>query len=192
MRTKNIEIEIRIPLNENTFFKLKEKLKETTQFVKSSHQMDEYFIPTHRNFLQPQNPSEWLSIRIRDGKSVLNYKHWYYPENAESGTHCDEFKTQIENPDQLKKIFSALDFKKLVTVEKERELYIYNNEFEIALDLVKGLGHFIEIEAIKDFGSVEATREKLFEFAKTLGLDITKTDKKGYAFLMTKKKGLIE
>ncbi|GEM_PF-3640113 len=49
----------------------------------------------------------------------------------------------------LEKIFSALDFKKLITVDKKREVYLYKNEFEIAFDEVKNLGYFIEIEAKK-------------------------------------------
>ena len=191
MSNNNIEIEIKIPLDEKSFFKVKEKLEKIAKFVKNSHQIDEYFTPAHRNFLEPEFPFEWLSIRKRDDKVVLNYKH-YYPENVEITTHCDEFETEIKNLDQLEKIFSVLNFKKLVTVEKEREVYVYNDEFEIALDKVKELGHFMEIEAIKFFGSVEATREKLFEFAKNLGIDISKTDKRGYPYLLMKKRKLVK
>jgi adenylate cyclase class 2 len=192
MTNDNIEIEIRFPLDEKIFSELREKLKKTAKFVKKSHQKDDYFTPVHRNFLDLNLPSEWLRIRTKDGKTMLNYKHWYYPDGVDSGTHCNEFETQVENPEQLNKIFSALDFKKLLTVEKNREIYIYNNQFEISLDSVKNLGHFIEIEAKKNFGSIKQSREKLFDFAKSLGLDISNVDKKGYAFLMAKKKGLIK
>ena len=192
MENDNIEIEIRFSLDEKTFSELEEKLKKTAKFVKKSHQKDDYFTPAHRNFIDSSSPFEWLRIRIKDDKAMLNYKHWYYPDGVDSGTHCDEFKTQVENPEQLNKIFSALNFKKLVTVEKDREIYVYNNQFEISLDLVENLGYFIEIESKKDFGGIEATREKLFDFAKSLGIDTSNMDKKGYAFLMAKKKGLIK
>ena len=178
MAHNNVEIEIKIQLTENNFSKVKEKLKQVAKFVKTSKQEDEYFTPVHRNFVEPKYPFEWLSIRKRGGKSILNYKHWH-PENAETTTHCDEFETEISNPDSLNKIFSALDLKKLIVVEKERGVYTYNDEFEIGLDSVGGLGNFIEIEAIKDFGSVEKAREKLFEFAKFLGVDISEPDKRG-------------
>jgi adenylate cyclase class 2 len=191
MVNNNIEIEIKIPLDEDIFFKVKEKLQKIAKFVKKSKQIDEYFTPAHRDFVEPKFPFEWLSIRKRGNKIILNYKH-YYPENVEVTTHCDEFETEIKDPEQLEKIFSVLDFKKLVTVEKERETYICNDEFEIVLDKVKDLGFFIEIEAIKDFGSIENTREKLFEFAKNLGIDVSKTDKRGYPYLLMKKKGLIK
>ncbi|MEW6295113.1 MAG: class IV adenylate cyclase [Candidatus Diapherotrites archaeon] len=189
---KNVEIEIRFPINKNTFFKIKNKLKKTAKFVKKSHQIDEYFTPSHRNFVKPKNPFEWLSIRKRGNKAILNYKHWYYPKNSDSGTHCDEFETEISNPNQLKKIFSALDLKKLVKVEKQREVYLYKNEFEIALDKVRELGNFIEIETIKDFGNVKKAREKLFEFAGNLEIDISKIDKKGFPYLLMKRKGFLK
>jgi len=59
---------------------------------------------------------------------------------------------------------------------------------EISLDIVKKLGYFIEIEAIKEFGSIEKTREKLFEFAKDLEIDLSKIEKRGYPLLLIKKK----
>ncbi|MCK4429530.1 MAG: class IV adenylate cyclase [Candidatus Aenigmarchaeota archaeon] len=191
MANNDIEIEIKFPLDEINFYRVKKKLNEIANFVKKTRQIDEYFTPFHRNFVEPKFPFEWLSIRRRGDKAILNYKHWH-PENVEVSTHCDEFETEIKNPDKLEKIFSSINLKKLVAVEKERETYTYNDEFEIALDMVKDLGYFIEVEAIKDFGSVETTREKLFEFAKKLGIDISKTDKRGYPFLLMEKKGLIK
>lgn len=85
-----------------------------------------------------------------------------------------------------------MDFKNIIVVDKERSTYNYEDEFEIALDYVKELGYFIEIEAMKDFGGVEETREKLFEFAKNLGLDISRIDKRGYPYLVMEKRGLIK
>jgi len=184
------EIEIKIPLDKATFSQVKEKLKKIAKFVKTSNHLDEYFTPSHRNFVEPKFPFEWLRIGKRGNKVILNYKH-YYPENVKVATHCDELEIEIQNAKQLRKLFSALDFKELVTVDKERDIYVFNNEFEIALDAVKDLGYFIEIEAIKNFGNIDETRKKLFEFAKTLGIDTSNPDLRGYPFLMMQKKGLI-
>jgi len=190
MANKDTEIEIKIPLDETLFSQIKTKLKEIASFKGRSKQIDEYYTPTHRNFVEPAYPFEWLSIRNRNGKVILNYKH-FHPENVEVTTHCDEFEVYIKNLEQLQKTFSALNFKKLITVNKEREIYNYNDEFEIGLDKVKELGNFIEIETIKDFGDIETARNKLFEFAKTLGVDTGKTDVRGYPYLLMEKKGLI-
>jgi len=191
MAYNNTEIEIKISLDKNEFLRVKEKLNEVAKFAEESHQIDEYFTPANRNFVEPKFPFEWLSIRKRGDKTILNYKH-YHPENVEITTHCDEFESEIKNKDKLEKIFSALDFKKLIIVEKKREIYMYNDEFEIALDDVKELGYFIEIEAIKDFGNVMVTRKQLFEFAKKMGIDVSKTEKRGYPYLLMKKKGIIK
>ncbi|MBW2977861.1 class IV adenylate cyclase [Candidatus Woesearchaeota archaeon] len=184
------EIEIKFKLDEDSFLKIKEKIKKISKFVKISKQKDEYFTPSHRNFMAVKYPFEWLSIRERGSKTILNYKH-FYPENVKEFTHCDEVEHEVGDAAQLKKIFSALDFKSLVIVEKEREVYNYN-DFEIGMDTVKEAGHFIEIEAKKDFGSVEKTREKLFEFAKSLDIDISKADNRGYPYILMKIKGLIK
>jgi len=191
MASADVEVEIKIPLDEDSFFKVKEKLKDVAKFERKSKQKDEYFTPAHRNFVEPEFPYEWLRIGERDDKVILNYKHWH-PEGARIVTHCDEFQTEVKSSDQLRKLFSSLDFKKLVTVEKEREIYIYKDEFEIVLDIVKDLGHFIEIESLKDFGGVEATRNKVFEFAESLDLDTSERDLRGYPFLVMKKDGLIK
>ncbi len=189
MAHQDTEIEIKIQVKEEAFFKVRERIKKIARLVRTSKQSDMYFNPPHRNFLQPKFPFEWLSIRSRGDKTILNYKH-FYPENAEIHTHCDEFEMEISKPEQFQKIFSALNMLKLVTVEKEREAYVYGDEFEIALDTVKELGYFVEIEAAKSFGSVEETRKALFEFAKTLGIDTSKPDERGYPYLLMEKKGL--
>jgi adenylate cyclase class 2 len=190
MAVNNTEIEIRFQLDERTFAAVKDRLKKNAKFVKSSQQKDDYFNPPHKNFLEPRFPFEWLSLRQRGGRTILNYKHWY-PENVETTTHCDEFETEIKDSEKLLKLLVSLGFRKLITVDKEREVYNYGDEFEIALDTVKELGHFIEIESIKDFGSVEAARKRLFEFAKTLNLDSSQENKRGYSFALLEKKGLL-
>ena len=165
-------------------------MKIATPKGKSSHS-DTYFTPGHRNFLEPRFPSEWLSIRRRSGRAILTYKHWR-PHNQENQTHCDEFETVIGDPGQLERVFSVLDFRKLVTVEKTREVFTYKNELEIALDVVKGLGRFIEIEALKDFGGVEKTRRRLIEFSSRIGMPNPRMDKRGYPYELMKKRGLIK
>lgn len=191
MANNDTEIEIKIPVGEKTFSRVRKQLENIAEFVSSVKHLDKYFTPVHRNFVEPKFPYEWFSIRKRGDKNILNYKH-YYPENAEVTTHSDEFETEIEKPEKLEKILSALDFEELVTVDKKREVYVYKDELEISLDKVEELGNFIEIEAIRHFDSVEETRKKLFEFAEFLGLEEIKTDKRGYPYLLMQKKGLIK
>jgi len=188
------EIEIRIKLNKESFSNLRKKLRKIAKFRQKSHQTDDYFTPFHRNFVKPKYPFEWLRIGKRGNRNLITYKH-FYPEYADCHTYCDEYETEIDNGGSLKKIFSSLNFKKLITVDKKREVYNYKNEFEISLDEVKNLGYFVEIEAKKDFGGVIKTRKNIFKFAKKLRSDLSKEDKeisKGYPYLLMKKKRLIK
>ncbi|MBN2330360.1 MAG: class IV adenylate cyclase [Candidatus Aenigmarchaeota archaeon] len=188
----NTEIEIRFKLSEEEFLQLRERLSKIAEFKKRSVQKDDYFSPSHRDFLDAEFVNEWLSIRRRGGKAKLNYKFWYLDKDSESGTHCDEFETDVENPESLEKIFAALNMRKLISVQKEREVYTYKGEYEIAFDKVKGLGFFMEIETIKDFGSVEKARAGLLDFAKTLKLDRLEPEKIGYPHMLLKMRGEIK
>ena len=185
------EVEIKIPLEKGEFSLVREKLGKLAGPGTGSSQADRYFTPAHRDFLGPAIPFEWLRVGKRGGKTILNYKHWH-PEGAEVFTHCDEFETVVESPEHLEKLLAALDFKELVTVEKEREVFKVGDEIEVSMDIVKELGHFIEIEALKDFGGVEATREKLFAFARELGLDPSRKDKMGYPRRLMWKRNMLK
>ncbi|MFA6322001.1 MAG: class IV adenylate cyclase [Candidatus Buchananbacteria bacterium] len=190
MAFDNTEVEIKLALTEEEYFRLTNLLAKITSNQKESKQIDEYFTPANRNFLDPKFPCEWLSLRQRGEKIILNYKHWW-PEGQETFTHCDEIEVKVVDYSQTKKALETLGIKSLVTVVKVRLTYNYQNEFEIFLDSVNDLGWFIEIEALKNFGSIQTTRQKLFELAEQLGCDISQPDKRGYPYLLLKKKGLI-
>jgi predicted adenylyl cyclase CyaB len=190
MAHDDIEVEIKLQLDKDSYQSVKEKLKALAEQKNTSHQIDEYFTPHHKDFLDYDYPYEWLRIGQRSGKTILNYKHWY-PENECPFTHCDEFQTEVSCPERLRKIFKAIDMKPLVTVDKQRETFIYKDELEIVLDTVKDLGHFMEIETIKDFGSIEKAREQLFAFAKLLNLSTDKVVNRGYPYLLMDKLGLL-
>lgn len=190
MAKDNKEVEIKIPVAESDFLKIKTWLAKNGKLVKSSSQEDDYFTPAHRDFTKPGHPFEWLSIRKRGEHAILNYKH-FHPEDVEVTTYCDEFETELGSLANAKKIFEALDMKALVKVKKEREVYVYGSDFEISLDKVEELGFFIEIEALSDLGGEEETRKRLIETASFLGLNARAADTRGYPYLLMKKKGLL-
>jgi predicted adenylyl cyclase CyaB len=188
---KNVEIEIKVQIEESAFEKFRSFLLKNAKLKKESYQTDEYFTPVHRDFLSPDYPFEWLSIRERNKKVILNYKHWY-PENEEKSTHCDEYEVELSSYENMNKIFQSLNIKSLVKVVKKREIYNYNDEFEIALDKVEELGYFIEIEVKKEFESIEIANKRLLEFAGQIGVDTTNRNYRGYPFLLLEKYGLFK
>ena len=82
-----------------------------------------------------------------------------------------------------------LDFKKIITVDKNREYWDCGN-FEVSLDEVKGLGFFIEVEAKNDFfkDNIEAKKECI-NFLDKLGLENVENNhiNKGYPVLLLEK-----
>lgn len=192
MAKDEIEIEIKIPTNKRTFGKVKQYLKKHAKLVGRSQEVDKYYNSPHRNFLEPKHPEEYLRIRTKGGGGAVTYKKVYFNNKTGWKTHADEYESRVENAGQLEKIFSVLDFNNFLTINKQRERFESNDKFEIALDIVKGLGYFVEIEAMKNYGSRSTTYNKVADFAKVLGLDPKKQDNDGYVLMMMKKKGLVK
>jgi len=139
---KSIEIEIQVQIE--NLDRLKTFLQENANYVSESHQIDKYYSPRHRNFIKVRPIREWLRLRNSSGKYSVNYKNWYYDKSGRS-QYCDEYESPIQDVKQLEKIFLALDIKPIVTVDKVRKIWTYK-DYEIALDCIKGLGDFVEIE----------------------------------------------
>ncbi|MBN1169070.1 class IV adenylate cyclase [Candidatus Woesebacteria bacterium] len=191
MAQDNIEVEIKTKIGKKKFESLKLKLKRISKFKDKIHHIDTYYNSPTKNFLKPKYPYEWLSVRDRGEKLTLNYKHWY-PPGKKNTTHCDEYEIVFDSIEQIEKILKALDFKKLITVDKTRWTFIHNNEIEIALDEVKGLGYFIEVEALRNKGDLKQTYNNLEEFLKSLGIKDTTIIPGGYAAEMLRRKGLMK
>ena len=176
----DVEIEITVQIENSK--PLLDFLEKEAEFKKEKHQIDEYFSPAHRNFIEIRPVKEWLRLRSEDGEYSLNYKNWHYDGNGENAHYCDEYETEIKNIDKIRKILEVLNFKSLVIVDKTRKTWVWK-DYEIDVDTVKGLGDFVEIEYI---GSEEVDpKEKTDEmvaFLKKLGCGKLKRDFVGYPF----------
>lgn len=178
----DIETEIKIKLTEKEYKKLDFLLKKEANYLKECHQLDTYYSPKHNSFLDEGDKiSNWLRIGERGGKKILNYKHWY-------DIHCDEYEVEINDSTNLDKIFKALSLEKVAIVDKIRKTYFYQNKYEVALDYVKDLGYFIEIE-IKNYQfSLMEEYDSLLKVAKSLQLNLDQIDRRGYPYYLLNKK----
>lgn len=181
MKKKNIEIEIKVRVGKST--PLINFLKKKGEFVGKSRQVDTYYIPVHRNFVKVRPAKEWLRLRRTKDKFFINYKNWHY-DNADKTNYCDEYETAIGDIESLEKIFRALDIKPITSVDKKRQIWVYKN-YEIAIDKIKGLGDFVEIEYK---GEVRANPKKvtdeMVKFLKDLGCGRVERNYQGYPFLL--------
>lgn len=96
--------------------------------------------------------------------------------------YCDEYEVEIDNSDNLDKIFNILGLEKIAVVDKQRKTYLYLNKYEIALDYVKHLGYFLEIEVQNYSKDPIDEYNELLKLAKKLNLSLNNINKKGYPF----------
>jgi len=87
----------------------------------------------------------------------------------------------------MKNIFKVLNFKYLITVDKNRSVWNYG-DYEIYVDKVKDLGEFIEIEYKgKDTNPKEIT-DQMMQFLINLECGSLDRDFKGYPYLLLDKR----
>lgn len=184
--TKVDPIEVELTFLLNNAEKLANQLNSMAKFEGESVQKDTYYIPSHRNFLDADFIREWLRVRETDETSSFTYKNWH----KKKGVSCDEYETEVADAKMLKRILNQLDFKEIIVVNKKRRIWIYKDT-EIAVDIVDELGDFIEVEAKKDFDSIEDAEKYLHKVLKELDADLGDQDFKGYPHRMLEKKGLL-
>ena len=172
----NIETEIKIKLSKEEFKQLDEFMKKKAKFLNESRQIDTYYQPTYRKFLHSGEINEWIRIGERGSKTILNYKNWH------DNMYCDEYEVEVDNSENLRKIFAILGLEEIVVVDKYRKTYMYKNKYEIALDFVEELGYFIELE-VKDYSKDPIDEyDDLIMLAKDLGLNLDHIDKRGHPY----------
>ena len=178
---ENTEIEIQVKIENSK--PLLEFLKKNAEFKSEKHQIDEYFSPAHRDFIAVRPVKEWLRLRDADGSYSINYKNWHFDKQGKSH-YCDEYESKIENLEKVKKILDILNFKSLVVVEKIRKTWIYRN-YEIAIDAIKGLGDFVEIEYLGEENvDPKKITDEMINFLKSVGCDKIERNYVGYSFLL--------
>lgn len=138
-------IEIKAKCNNPQF--IEEKLKElNADFKGVDHQIDTYFnVPNGR-------------LKLRQG-NIENHLIFYHRANQAGPKQSDVMLYPSPNSEMLGEILSAAIGSKVI-VDKKRQIYFIGN-VKFHIDEVKGLGNFMEIEAIDRDGSISV--EKLNE-----------------------------
>lgn len=179
MAHNDIEIEIQAQVESDA--PLCEFLRREGVFVSERRQVDEYFSPAHRDFVAVRPVAEWLRLRDADGACSINYKNWHH-DAAGRGRYCDEYESPVGDIGRMRKILAALDFRPVVTVEKVRKIWTHG-DYEIAIDEVRGLGSFVEIEYIgRTAADPEETMARMIRFLKERGCGKITRNHVGYPF----------
>lgn len=155
MKSKTkIESEIKVSIKNIT--SVREMLgKIKAKPIGKTAQKDVYFSPPHMNFAGTLK----YYLRIRSGrKNSIDYHIVHDDINTE------EHEVKIEDPQEMEKIMLMLGFKIDCVVEKIRKEYTIKG-FIIAIDQVKNLGNFVEVESVN-----KSSYKKLLEVAERLGI----------------------
>jgi len=180
----NVDKEIEIQVRVKGVKKLEAFLKTNAKFKGEKYQKDEYYSPAHRNFLDKKPVSEWLRLR-QSGSDSITYKQYHYDKNGQS-EYCDEYETNVEKIDQLRKIFTVLDIKPIAVVEKTRRLWDFNG-YEVAIDKVTDLGDFVEVEYKGDNetnASPSSIKNDMIKFLKEVGCTDIEKNSVGYPYMI--------
>lgn len=150
-------------------------------------QVDDYYTLAHRNFVEAEPIKEWLRLRSDNGVYSLNYKNWQYGSDGKA-YHCDEYEITVDSREKAVLILKSLDFKHLVTVHKERDVYMFQH-YEIAFDSVQGLGSFVEVE-FKGQTTAEPKQiaDEMYRFIESTGAVILSQDFAGYPIALIRQK----
>jgi len=182
------EVEVKYPLlNQSKVLSVLKTLGAEKK-VDNQYQLDIYFTPSHKDFLDNEIVSEWLRIRKTEKKNTVNFKRWL-PVGAKIQTHCDEFEVNINDVETMEMIFKSLDFQEIIRVEKTRNSWVLNG-IEISIDAVEGLGCFIELEAIDkvEEKDIPLVHEKFKNLLGLLNAETGEQDRRGYPYLIIEMK----
>ena len=152
MRVINVEIKAKSGNQD----RIRDILREcNADFRGKDHQVDTYFSVSAGR------------LKLREGEIENNLIYYERPDKSGPKTsRCIIYPTDADSP--LKRILEN-SMGIMVVVDKQREIYFIEN-IKIHLDLVKGLGTFVEIEA--QGKESELIEEYLLDQCKRMMLDL--------------------
>ena len=170
---RNLEIELKIKVNESEFNRLLNIIKSTSKFIKEENQDATYYKLSHRDMI-----NEWLRIRKEGSNYILNYK------KKNNDDLIEEYEVTIDSINNLKAIFNNIDLKESIRVNKHRIAYLYNDKYEFSFDNVEKLGLYLEIELKKQEYTNEEEIERLINLVKELSININDIETRRYPELI--------
>jgi predicted adenylyl cyclase CyaB len=152
------------------------------------HTIDEYYYDPKRDTLKPDKNnqlSHCLRLRSKNNEYSITYKDDVFENNK--WLYSNEYETKIESVEMIRQIFERLGLKKFIEINNEKEIY-KSSKYEIALENVKDLGIFLEVEyCTNEDVDVNKIREEIKDFMKDLNLNISEELNMGKPEMFLKK-----
>ena len=169
----------------STLAEVQKAVEQCATFRETVRIQDVYWEHPHRQQLQTGGRGMVNALRLRNRGDLwfLTLKHDNMNEDG-VWLYSDEYETEVGDLTQLKKILEALNFRSLVMVDKTRQTWFYK-DFEIALDSVKNLGEFVEIEYKGEAqADPKETTDQMVKLLKDIGCGEIKINYMGYPYLL--------
>ena len=142
------------------------------RFIGTDHQVDTYFrVPRGR-------------LKARQG-DIENALIFYERPNERRARPSRVRMIELPRHSPVEKILAAA-LGVFAVVDKRREIYFAGN-VKIHLDRVRGLGRFVEVEAISRSGKVKRIREQARNFQKLFGITSADIVAESYSDLILRK-----
>ena len=165
------EIEILVEVYSNI-----EKCKEVLNkydYKGSKEVIDIYYYDPLRDDLKPNDKNEinkCMRLRKKDDKNYITYKVDKFDDNN-IWLYSDEYETEVEDFNKIKEIINLLGLKELLTIHNNKTIY-KTDKYEIALEEVKDLGTFLEVEYCTDEDvDVKSIKNEIQEFIDNLNIE---------------------
>ena len=143
------------------------------KYIRVETQSDIYFAHPSRDFMKTD---EALRIREAGNEYTLTYKG---PKLDKLTKTREEIEIKLDDPAPMAGVLKMLGFMEVAPVVKTRSHYTLG-DYQVALDEVEGLGHFIEVEKHAD----SYKPEELVELLKSLGVEESKMERRSYLELL--------
>lgn len=169
-----------------------EKLK-TFEFVGAKEVLDIYFFDPLREALKP-NPNGRLSgcfrLRQKSGKNYLAYKKDNF-DSSGTWLYSDEDELEVADLRIMENIIEHLGLEVLVTIKNLKHTF-ETQDYEIVLEEVENLGLFLEVERknVADQEDIAVIKKEIWQFIKSLEINISDELNLGKPELMLRKKTL--
>ena len=168
---KEIEILVEVYDDIDT---VKEKLKQF-EYVGLKHTIDEYYYDPKRDILKPDKDnqiSHCLRLRSKNDECYITYKDDVFENGI--WQYSNEYETKVESMEMLKAIFDRLELKKFIEIDNKKEIY-KTDKYEIALEDVKDLGLFLEVEfCTNEDVDIKEIKKEIQSFIDKLNIKVSK------------------
>jgi len=173
---QEIEVKSRVENPEPLLAALTEKGIVLSAPVK---QDDVIYVTGDWEFTRFMNDRNIIRLREQDGVGIFTLKR---PGVNELDTAIEE-EVVVSDLPTVARMLKLLDYRPILEVHKTRAKTKYQG-MEICLDVVEGIGTFIEVEKLVEQGDAEAIQEELFQFLESLGISRDNRVTRGYDTLV--------